>query len=92
MSLVVSLTPPPATNESNTKDEAAEDQQNSPSSSTKKEQNIKATKDFEHGTVVWAKLKGFPAWPAKILNPENLPYNLKYRRDCYPVVFYGQND
>ncbi|KAF9334943.1 hypothetical protein BG006_001178 [Podila minutissima] len=48
------------------------------------------------GTVVFAKLKGYPWWPARIENEEDLPINVSSKkpkqRPIWPVFFFGSYD
>lgn len=38
------------------------------------------SKSFKYGDVVLARLKGFPPWPARIANPEDIPAKVKAAR------------
>ncbi|KAI3657641.1 hypothetical protein MP638_001360 [Amoeboaphelidium occidentale] len=93
MSLVVSLNNP----EIKRKTEA-EPAANDKSKGVKAEQQQQQQQqkfNYKKGDMVWAKLKGYPSWPAKILDSSNLPRDLKKRSaplGSFPVVFYGQND
>ncbi|KAF9190556.1 hypothetical protein BGZ51_008494 [Haplosporangium sp. Z 767] len=48
------------------------------------------------GTTVFAKLKGYPWWPARIENESDLPDNVSSKkprqRPIWPVFFYGSYD
>ncbi|KFH67546.1 hypothetical protein MVEG_06278 [Podila verticillata NRRL 6337] len=48
------------------------------------------------GTTVFAKLKGYPWWPARIENESDLPPNVSSKkpkqRPIWPVFFYGSYD
>lgn len=33
---------------------------------------------IECGRIVFAKIKGYPPWPAKIVSREGIKYNVKY--------------
>ncbi|KAG0317404.1 hypothetical protein BGZ99_006329 [Dissophora globulifera] len=48
------------------------------------------------GTTVFAKLKGYPWWPARIESDENLPPNVSNKkpkqRPIWPVFFFGSYD
>ncbi|KAG0234450.1 hypothetical protein B0O80DRAFT_236286 [Mortierella sp. GBAus27b] len=48
------------------------------------------------GTTVFAKLKGYPWWPARIENDEDLPLNVSSKkpkqRPIWPVFFFGSYD
>ncbi|KAG0042803.1 hypothetical protein BGZ83_012155 [Gryganskiella cystojenkinii] len=48
------------------------------------------------GTTVFAKLKGYPWWPARIEHDNDLPENVKSKkpkqRPVWPVFFYGSYD
>ncbi|KAG0319368.1 hypothetical protein BGZ99_005139 [Dissophora globulifera] len=48
------------------------------------------------GTVVFAKLKGYPWWPARIENEDGLPDNVNNKkpkqRPIWPVFFFGSYD
>lgn len=48
------------------------------------------------GTVVFAKLKGYPWWPARIEDEEDLPINVSSKkpkqRPIWPVFFFGSYD
>ncbi|GJJ75106.1 hypothetical protein EMPS_07464 [Entomortierella parvispora] len=52
--------------------------------------------DFPTGTTVFAKLKGYPWWPARIEAPEDLPDNVSSKkpkqRPIWPVFFFGSYD
>lgn len=44
------------------------------------------------GDVVWAKMKGFPAWPGVVFSGDNMPLALRDKKcpgSCVPVVFFG---
>lgn len=45
--------------------------------------------DFKVGTIVWAKLKGHPWWPAKIMNEEDIEGLEDHGKGRYPIQFYG---
>ncbi|VDK85679.1 unnamed protein product [Onchocerca ochengi] len=47
-------------------------------------------KDFKSGTVVWAKMKGFPPWPAKIMQSSEKMDGIPAGR--YSVLFYGTHE
>ena len=44
------------------------------------------THRFSHGDRVFAKMKGYPFWPARI---EQLPNEINGLKDKYEVLFYG---
>ncbi|KAI7821052.1 hypothetical protein BC939DRAFT_456375 [Gamsiella multidivaricata] len=48
------------------------------------------------GTTVFAKLKGYPWWPARIENEDDLPENVSSKkpkqRPIWPVFFFGSYD
>ncbi|KAF9915777.1 hypothetical protein BX616_005383 [Lobosporangium transversale] len=48
------------------------------------------------GTTVFAKLKGYPWWPARIENEQDLPVNVSSKkpkqRPIWPVFFFGSYD
>ncbi|KAG0349441.1 hypothetical protein BGZ54_004357, partial [Gamsiella multidivaricata] len=48
------------------------------------------------GTTVFAKLKGYPWWPARIESDEDLPLNVSSKkpkqRPIWPVFFFGSYD
>ncbi|KAI1307357.1 hypothetical protein EDD11_004504 [Mortierella claussenii] len=48
------------------------------------------------GTIVFAKLKGYPWWPARIENEQDLPPNVSSKkpkqRPVWPVFFFGSYD
>ncbi|KAG0056624.1 hypothetical protein BGZ83_004149 [Gryganskiella cystojenkinii] len=52
--------------------------------------------DYPTGTTVFAKLKGYPWWPARIEAPEDLPENVSSKkpkqRPVWPVFFFGSYD
>uniref|UniRef100_A0A0R3S1S7 PWWP domain-containing protein n=1 Tax=Elaeophora elaphi TaxID=1147741 RepID=A0A0R3S1S7_9BILA len=47
-------------------------------------------KEFKSGAIVWAKMKGFPPWPAKIMQPSEKMEDIPAGR--YSVVFYGTEE
>ncbi|CAJ0831134.1 18954_t:CDS:2 [Entrophospora sp. SA101] len=51
---------------------------------------------FEHGSIVLAKLKGFPWWPAKIEKENKIPEHILKKKpkhqNTIPVKFFGTND
>ncbi|XP_054269317.1 uncharacterized protein LOC128990770 [Macrosteles quadrilineatus] len=47
------------------------------------------TKEFKAGNFVFAKVKGFPFWPAKILNVDNTSFKTIVK---YEVLFFGSNE
>ncbi|CAG9531057.1 unnamed protein product [Cercopithifilaria johnstoni] len=47
-------------------------------------------KDFKSGTVVWAKMKGFPPWPAMIMQSSEKMEGIPAGR--YSVLFYGTHE
>ncbi|GFT15322.1 putative oxidoreductase GLYR1 [Trichonephila clavipes] len=61
-----------------------------------------AEKDFELGDLVWAKMRSFPFWPAKIVNPptenENIAKGLQKKKPSTPrkaqhyVFFFGSQN
>ncbi|KAG0338236.1 hypothetical protein BG004_007299, partial [Podila humilis] len=55
-----------------------------------------ADNPYPVGTVVFAKLKGYPWWPARIEDEEDLPVNVGSKkpklRPVWPVFFFGSYD
>ncbi|KAI8601594.1 hypothetical protein EDD21DRAFT_353539 [Dissophora ornata] len=53
-------------------------------------------KPYSVGTTVFAKLKGYPWWPARIESEDDLPENVSSRkpkqRPVWPVFFFGSYD
>ncbi|KAM3722091.1 Hepatoma-derived growth factor-related protein [Dirofilaria immitis] len=47
-------------------------------------------KDFKPGAVVWAKMKGFPPWPAMIMQSSEKMEGIPAGR--YSVLFYGTHE
>ncbi|VIO95469.1 PWWP domain containing protein [Brugia malayi] len=47
-------------------------------------------KDFKSGAVVWAKMKGFPPWPAMIMQSSEKMEGIPAGR--YSVLFYGTHE
>ncbi|CAK9783000.1 unnamed protein product [Cutaneotrichosporon oleaginosum] len=45
---------------------------------------------FEYGDIVLARLRGFPPWPARITDPENLPANVLALRPKNPAFQCAQ--
>ncbi|VDM42825.1 unnamed protein product [Toxocara canis] len=45
---------------------------------------------YQRGDLVWAKMKGFPPWPAKILQPSTQLTDVPANR--YSVMFFGTNE
>ncbi|KAJ3181583.1 hypothetical protein HDU85_003525 [Gaertneriomyces sp. JEL0708] len=58
------------------------------------EENVKS--DYAVGDLVWAKLKGYPWWPAKVQDEAELPEEVKAQKRGtsvqFPVFFYGSRD
>jgi hypothetical protein len=51
-----------------------------------KQNKATTTHRFSHGERVFAKMKGYPFWPARI---EQLPNEINGLKDKYEVLFYG---
>ncbi|GJJ74399.1 hypothetical protein EMPS_06757 [Entomortierella parvispora] len=55
-----------------------------------------ANNSYPTGTTVFAKLKGYPWWPARIEGEDDLPENVKAKkpkqRPVWPVFFFGSYD
>ncbi|GFT66090.1 putative oxidoreductase GLYR1 homolog, partial [Nephila pilipes] len=49
-------------------------------------------KDFEIGDLVWAKMKGYPFWPAKIQNPPNDTKSSTPKKPKHFVFFFGSKN
>ncbi|GFS45152.1 oxidoreductase GLYR1 [Trichonephila inaurata madagascariensis] len=63
------------------------------------------TKDFEMGDLVWAKMRGYPFWPAKVVSPPIVKEQVlnstkeiqkkkssKPRKGQHYVFFFGSHD
>ncbi|XP_035232967.1 putative oxidoreductase GLYR1 homolog [Stegodyphus dumicola] len=49
-----------------------------------------AAKSFEEGDLVWAKMKGFPAWPGRIVEPPTTETSQKTKK--HYVYFFGSSN
>lgn len=49
-------------------------------------------KSFEVGDLVWAKMKGFPPWPGKIIEPPADTKSSKIKKPQHYVFFYGSDN
>lgn len=49
-------------------------------------------KDFEVGDLVWAKMKGFPYWPARIENPSAGAKSPSVKKAQHYVFFFGSKN
>ncbi|KFM74966.1 putative oxidoreductase GLYR1-like protein, partial [Stegodyphus mimosarum] len=49
-------------------------------------------KNLEVGDLVWAKMKGFPAWPAKIIEPPADAKSSKPKKEHHYVYFFGSDN
>ncbi|KAK2165560.1 hypothetical protein LSH36_48g00033 [Paralvinella palmiformis] len=47
---------------------------------------------FKTGDLVWAKMKGFPAWPGKLIDPKNDKKTEKRPKNKHFVFFYGSEN
>ncbi|KAI8614738.1 hypothetical protein BC830DRAFT_1126044 [Chytriomyces sp. MP71] len=52
---------------------------------------------FASGAIVWAKVKGYPWWPGRIEDEQNLPNNIiqikpKVATGHFPILFCGTRD
>ncbi|CAL1279521.1 unnamed protein product [Larinioides sclopetarius] len=48
--------------------------------------------DFEVGDLVWAKMKNFPYWPAKIVNPPSNTKSTPSKKAHHYVFFFGSEN
>lgn len=49
------------------------------------------SEDFQTGDPVWAKMKGYPPWPAKVVDPPSASKPPKNKKASY-VLFFGTGD
>ncbi|KAI8615248.1 hypothetical protein BC830DRAFT_1168774 [Chytriomyces sp. MP71] len=52
---------------------------------------------FVSGSIVWAKVKGYPWWPGRVEDEQNLPNNIiqikpKVATGHFPILFCGTRD
>ncbi|XP_069129236.1 cytokine-like nuclear factor N-PAC [Argopecten irradians] len=54
--------------------------------------NFKMESKFEVDDLVWAKMKGFPAWPGKIIEPKNEVKRPSNKKPHHFVFFFGSEN
>jgi hypothetical protein len=57
--------------------------------------NADSSDQFPVGTLVWAKVQGFPFWPAKVEQEADLPAHVlkaKPPQKAIPVFFFGSHE
>lgn len=47
---------------------------------------------FAIGDYIWAKVKGYPFWPARIVDDSQLPPSARKIKNAHCVYFYGSNN
>ncbi|KAJ3119235.1 Histone-lysine N-methyltransferase NSD3 [Nowakowskiella sp. JEL0407] len=58
-------------------------------------ENSTSSNDFPDNTLVWARVKGYRWWPAKVQSLDLVPENVKrvpHKEGSYPVCFYATRE
>ncbi|GMT26503.1 hypothetical protein PFISCL1PPCAC_17800, partial [Pristionchus fissidentatus] len=50
------------------------------------------TRHFDAGDLIWAKMKGFPPWPAKVINSNSEPSSSDIPAGRISVMFFGTKE